>query len=377
MSSAAAPAAPPNASAAPPVPAEPAPARHGELLAGPHVAAHFHVLPGGVGAGPATPGGPLADGYAVAVCTRHRPDAVVRFVQSLAGQGAAPIQLIIVDASTDARTEHALRALPVLARCAARVDYVRVTAELAGLTRQRNVALRWAAARLVAFFDDDVVLLPGALEEMARVHAALGPAVAGVGVVIENERAAPSALWRLRAALRIVPSLRPGSYAPSGMSVPWSFLHATTAVVDGDWLPGCAAMWRTEVARAVGFDAGFTGYGNGEDLDFSLRARAHGRLVVAGAARVLHLHAEGGRPDPERSAYDGARNLLRIHGTCGPVRRPGALAWFIYAYACDTALRLLTIARPGPLRARWQFVRGRMRFLWELARRGRARVVDW
>src|SRR5204862_3901692 len=155
---------------------------------------------------------------------------------------------------------------------------------------------------LVAFFDDDVVFEPGCLAALERVLRG-EPRAAGAGVAVVNESPRPNALWRLRRALRIVPDLTPGHYARSGMSIPWSFLGRRTGVVEGDFLPGCGMAFRTALARATGFHDGFAGYGQGEDLDFSLRMRRHGPLLLACDARLHHLTEPDGRPDPFRLGY--------------------------------------------------------------------------
>lgn len=315
---------------------------------------------------------PLTPGCSVVVCTHRRPEAVRRLVDSLEGQ-LPPAQLLVVDASPDDRTERMLLAHPRLARLAGVTDYLRVDGPLRGLTPQRNLALGYVTAELVAFFDDDVVLLPRALSALVdalECRGMRGERLGGVGAVLDNELAPPNALWRVRRALGIVPSLRPGAYTASGMSVPWRFLPLVAgvpapspdALVEGDWLPGGAMAWRTAEARAVGFCEQLAGYASGEDLEFSLRMRAHGPLAVTTDARVLHLPAAGGRPNQSEMGYQGARNLFHIHQSCRPDSRRWHTAYFIYAFVADTLVRLLALVRPGAVSARWEFVRGRLRF---------------
>ncbi|MHB1222542.1 MAG: glycosyltransferase family 2 protein [Gemmatimonadaceae bacterium] len=314
----------------------------------------------------------LTPGCSVVICTHRRPEAVRRFVDSLAGQWM-PTQLLIVDASPDDATERMLAGHETLERLAAVTDYLRVDGPLRGLTPQRNLALEYVTAELVAFFDDDVVLLPCALGVLVSALASCGvraEPVGGVGAVIENELAPPNALWRVRRALGIVTSLRPGSYTASGMSVPWRFMPRApgaaapwpAGLVEGDWLPGGAMAWRTAEARAVGFCETLEGYASGEDLEFSLRMRANGPLAVAVNARVLHLPAAGGRPDQSEMGYLGARNMFHIHQSCRDGRGGWRTAYFLYAFAMDTLVRLAALVRPGAVAARWAFVRGRLRF---------------
>lgn len=285
--------------------------------------------------GPPAPGA----GVAVAVCTLARPESVRRFLLSLAEQDRVPDQLVIVDASADTSTEGVIGSFAASPPGNLETVYVRVGASLKGLTRQRNQALARVSTDLVAFFDDDIVLRPGCLRELERVHRSES-GVVGVAAAIENERSAPSPLWRVRRRLRMVPALEPGRYTRSGMSIPWSFLPPGEGVCAGDWLPGGATMWRTEVARELGFLEEFEGYGQGEDLEFSLRAGRRGRLLLARGARVLHEHVAAGRPNAFRLGYMALYNRYQVHRRGLPDRRGRDVARFAYAWTLDSVLLL-------------------------------------
>src|SRR5690606_10403219 len=133
-----------------------------------------------------------------------------------------------------------------------------------------------------------------------------------------------------------------------------------------DWLAGGATMWRTDIARAVRYHEGFEGYSHGEDVHFSLAAGTRGRLVLAGAARAMHLHAPGNRPDISAHAYMGARNAYHNHRTVLPGRTWRDGLYFHYAFIADTALRAASLVRASYRREQWQFLQGRVRFLKEL-----------
>lgn len=332
----------------------------------PDVVTHVRrTRPGDDGPVPTPLPATLRDGCCVVVCTRDRPAQLRRLLDTLVAQQAPVEQLLVIDASGDDASERVLRDCAGIGEAARDVGYFRVRGSLAGLTRQRNVALRWVATRLVVFFDDDVELLPGCVAALAAACDAPERPLVGACAVSVNELTAPPALWRLRRLLGIVPSLQPGSYARSGMSVPWHFLPADGSVVQaGHWMHGCAMIWRTEPARAEGFDERLDGYATAEDLEFSLRMRRHGAMARVGGARVLHLHAPSGRPDPYRLGYMGVRNLLDVHRAHVERRTWRDAAYFYYAFAADTLLRTLALAvRRGRVRERWAFLRGRSAFL--------------
>jgi GT2 family glycosyltransferase len=288
------------------------------------------------GAPPEAREGTLDPGVTVVVCTHERPLPVRRLLRSLAAQDRPADVLMVVDASREDETERVLRERLATVRVARAVHYWRVSGPLRGLTRQRNFALDHVTTDLVAFFDDDVVMNPQCLRDMERALRA-SALVAGVGCVGDEGGAAPSRLWQLRRVLGIVPSLEAGRYWSSGMSTPWS-CEAAEPAREGDWLHGFAMMWRSHEARSERFDETFPGYAQGEDLDFSLRMRRRGRLIMLGPGRLRHLPEPAGRPDPFRLGCSEIVNRHRIHCRVFPERRWRDVAMFAYAWGLDTVM---------------------------------------
>jgi GT2 family glycosyltransferase len=304
----------------------------------------------------------LLPGISLVLCTYRRADSVKRFLTSVMTQTRPVDEIIVVDASPDTDTEAVVSGWQGVPE----VSYWRVGDPLRGLTRQRNFALEAVRYDLVAFFDDDVVLDAACIAEMERPHRASAE-IAGVGCFAETSMA-PTLLWRTRRALRMIPDLRPGSYTRTGMSVPWRFHAPTTGVVEGDWLPGCAMMLKTAAATVVRFDEALAGYGQGEDLDFSLRLRERGRIALAGAAHCEHLHEPAGRPDPfklgQMEIWNRYRIWRRVHRQPRVVDR---LA-FAYAWTLDTVLLVRDTVRPryaaSGIRRIAGRVQGASRVLW-------------
>ncbi len=295
---------------------------------------------------PHAPDAPLTRGVSVILCTRHRPASVARFLASLALQSLRPEDLLVIDASSDDATRAAVDDTAAQCIVAGRVRYWKVSGQVRGLTRQRNFGLRHVQTDLVAFFDDDVVLGSECLAVLERTHRESGGSVAGVGCVSENELTTTPAIWRLRRALGIVNTLDAGRYNRSGMAIPWTFADPGDRNREGDWLPGFGMMWKTSVARQVRFRESFAGYAQGEDLDFSLRARRHGALVLAGGARLQHLHAPSGRPDAYQLGFMELYNRYQIHRDATADDRWRSRLHFVYAWSLDTLL-LLRGLRPS------------------------------
>src|SRR3954469_11866687 len=144
----------------------------------------------------------LTLGLALVICTYKRPESLKRFLDSLAEQGYKPDQLIIVDASPNDDTEQMLRQHAGIEALASQLLYFHVCGSLHGLTHQRNFALRRVTTDLVAFFDDDILLLPGCLREMEKAHRASGDDIVGVGAFIQNHDGPPrKRLWYARRLL--------------------------------------------------------------------------------------------------------------------------------------------------------------------------------
>lgn len=321
---------------------------------------------------PALSSPPLEAGCSVVVCTKGRPASVARLLDSLVGQEPRPDRLVVVDASTDTETQRIVTRRRDLDALAGGILYFRVRDPLRGLTRQRNFALGWVATDLVAFFDDDIVLLPGCLRELERVHRAFGDEVVGVAARLENQSMKPTALARASRALGMVSTLRPGSYCRSGITVPWEFLSDSAPFVEGEWLYATATMWKTAAARATRFFDGFSGYSLGEDLEFSLRAARFGKIGVATRASVLHLHDPDSRPDPFTLGFMEIFNRFVIQARGLPNRSRADVAWFAYAWTLDTLLLTRDLRVKGRRRDTLNRIRGRLKGAYHACRGGHA-----
>ena len=105
---------------------------------------------------------PSSDTVTVVIPTRNRPLMVVAAVRSALAQTHAPHEVIVViDGPDEAGTEQRLRVLSE--RC------VRVLAlgENVGGGEARNLGVRAATGKWIAFLDDDALWLPGTLAALA------------------------------------------------------------------------------------------------------------------------------------------------------------------------------------------------------------------
>ena len=228
---------------------------------------------------------------APAICqivpTKDRPELLARLFESLVGQEQWLRQLIIVDGSDE----------PVRAVCE-QFDKLPITyqhVQPPGLARQRNAGLELIAADidLVGFWDDDLVIGPGALQAMSEFWEQASPEVGGAEYNIMLSEEDMPARGGVRGALDRVFLLddprRPGAILASGEAVnafPAQDSHEV------EWLCGGANLYRREVFRENDFDEWFDAYGVGDDIEFSYRVSQRGQLWIVAPAQVQHLPVE-------------------------------------------------------------------------------------
>ncbi len=232
-------------------------------------------------------------------CTRNRAEPLAAALADVVAQLGASDRVLVVDQSDPevvARNASAIQALDE-ARIVHRVDAAR------GVPQARNLAVARATTPLLWFLDDDVRVMPGALEAMRAVFD--DPAVGAAAGRIEERRVRLHAGrpgltlgWDGRIRQRIV-GLR-----PTAMQV----------------LPGVFAARAVALRGAGPCDAGFGG-GSAflEDVEWSTRIRRAGwALRFVPDATVVHLSApSGGNRVTSPAVYD----RWRVRNTARWLRR--------------------------------------------------------
>src|SRR5512134_1525886 len=104
----------------------------------------------------------------VAIVTRNRARVLDLSLPLLLKQSRKPNAIIIVDSSDDPETV----ANVVKNYSAATEIPIKLFHSPAGISIQRNVALKHVTSDIVMFPDDDSLLLPGALEAIMRIYEA-------------------------------------------------------------------------------------------------------------------------------------------------------------------------------------------------------------
>tara|TARA_R110000868_G_scaffold153644_10_gene379189 strand:- start:20847 stop:21761 length:915 start_codon:yes stop_codon:yes gene_type:complete len=212
----------------------------------------------------------------IITCTKDRPHELVNLLNSMREQTSKPYRHIIVDGSDNPAPVASLveeyTDLPI--------EYY--TLRPPGLTRQKNFALSKldAATDWVGVLDDDVILAPSALEQIA-LYSDANPQVKGIGLTFSNIK--PRKLNPIR-NLFLLDSKKSGSFTISGIP---STVHDNSKLTPTKWLHGGATFWDKVVFENFKFDEWYSGVGYLEDIDFSYTVSRKYPLVYLPSANCI------------------------------------------------------------------------------------------
>jgi len=170
--------------------------------------------------------------------------------------------------------------------------------KIRGLTSQRNLALKMIknSPNYVHFFDDDVLLPEDYLNNIS-LFTLSNPSVIGGSPLINFKQSFLATLFLLlRRYFRIKME---GRIIFGGFNIG---VHNNYSYLDVEWLPGCAMFFKYENLGDLLFDEARTGYGLGEDVDFTYRLSKFGTLAITNSSTVTHLLSKTNR-------YGVARHL--------------------------------------------------------------------
>ena len=240
---------------------------------------------------------PMPFRIAVGIATKGRADVLVEVIAEFQRQTVQPTRLIVC--YTDPSDIAGL----------APTDGVELLRAAPGLCAQRNAILDCLAhdeADAVAFFDDDFLPMPDYLLRTADAFRTYPDIAVTTGTVLADGIKGPGftvAQGRdilARQILQPAPlAMRP---APNGY--------------------GCNMAVRLALVRrhALRFDVRLPFYGWLEDVDFTRRLGAYGRMVRLLGARGVHLGVKLGRGSGRRLGYSQISNPIYL-------ARRGTISW--------------------------------------------------
>jgi GT2 family glycosyltransferase len=245
----------------------------------------------------------------VVIPTFRRAGPLGETLSSLRACDPPPLEIIVVDG------DPARSAAPVVSGMPGDGVDIRHIATRSSVNHQRNVGAEQAAGDVVLFLDDDV-------DPAEDVFAVLGRGFDERGVVGATGRVIEAADGRVgggrwRRALLGGP---PGTFTKSGY--PRYVTGATRR--DVEFMPGCFAAARRDLALRVRFDEAMTGYALGEDEDFSYRLSRLGRIRYLPEASLEHRKIGFRTQDPRALGRLVVRNrayLFRKNFSQTPLAR--------------------------------------------------------
>lgn len=221
----------------------------------------------------------------VVIATRNRVEPLRECLKSISRQTRLPSEVVLVDASDDHLTAVLARAVEGGFACPLR--YLRARAR--SLVVQRWQGAAEARGDVIIFVDDDVILEPDYIFEVARVFEEdTAGDVGGVGGTVNGGFVPPSRLNSF--LLRVFVGREAGGYAGRVVGPAVNFFHASRpgAVEDVEWLSGAAMAYRRDVLLAERCWESFSGYSFMEDVHLSARVGRKYRLLNTSRARLLH-----------------------------------------------------------------------------------------
>lgn len=222
----------------------------------------------------------------VILCTRNRPNDIVRCLKSIAIQSLSPTELIIIDSSDSKLQDHAFfnEIFNINNFSSTKLVYVHTKP---GLTFQRNQGIAHASGGLIYFFDDDVVLEGDYLEQMNKVFLEHSEYAAGMGD-ITNIKPASSKYQLFRAAFLLPREQASGNFTWSGMP---THPYGTKELRPVQVLGGCCMVFRKKTLQEFEFDEHFHGYSYLEDCEIAQRISMKYPIVFNPQARLAHYES--------------------------------------------------------------------------------------
>jgi glycosyltransferase involved in cell wall biosynthesis len=265
----------------------------------------------------------------VVIPTRDRAALLRQTLRSVREQTVPPARVIVADDGSTDDTERV-----VSEAGAERIHRPGGGWRVAGA---RNAALPEVTTELVGFLDSDDLMLPGALETLARALAA--------------DPEAPFAYGQGLAARR-----EPGGWVPEGLigPDPEELEEPLGAMFARNSVPSCGALVRTAAIRSVG--------GYDEEVEWSEDHHLWIRLARLGAPAYVdevvgvHRRHPGNRHTPRLAARDSPK-LLELARA-----EPALEAWLPRRSGVELCEVAIAVAREEPLRVPgtvWRLMRGR------------------
>jgi GT2 family glycosyltransferase len=281
---------------------------------------------------------------AFVIATRHRPDDLLKTVESVLGQSVLPAELCIVDSSENTPTRVAIE--EACARAGLRLDYHHPAPR--GLTVQRNVGVDRTTGDPVFFIDDDVDLAPDCHERILDEYRRWGEKVGGVRAAPVRP-ARPSWYTRLYRRLFGIGGWWPEASGRVRAGFYVEGVSESAGVRKVEYFNGWFMSYRREVFASERFDEALSGYGYKEDIDFSYRISRTYPLIQTPKAKCDHIKSSRSRMSSHQLQRMNLANQFYLHRKLMPqdARHKAALWWALLGLFILNAAKALQTRDPG------------------------------
>jgi GT2 family glycosyltransferase len=239
-------------------------------------------------------------GLSIAICTRNRPDDLIRCVSSIAGQclPALPLEILLMD-DGELTVSHLQELFELIQLTPIELRYHKKLQP--GLLFSRMESLAVASYELLLFLDDDVELDKDYLSCLVRIYQEQDDitGIGGMDRLIEPS----SFVWSLFSRLFLYSSGTSGKLSVSGYggSIPGWIVNKHDFTTE--FLLGCNMSFRKNALEELKAVDWLQSYSLGEDIYLSYVAKQKGKLIISSQLTVKHNQSIASRDKAEQVAY--------------------------------------------------------------------------
>ena len=278
--------------------------------------------------------------------TIGRVESLRALLESILRQTRRPDEILVADGSDDGAIAALVAETEWMTQDMA-VTHLKVSPPNA--VRQRKAAIARANGDYLFLLDDDVVLDPDCLANMADLLDAQ-PDLSAVTADFNNQTwSHPTKLWRC--FMRLFHGVKKGEWQGRviGPLLRFGYNPSPTEPMPMQWLGAGNSLIRRSAYEASG---GFSDFflhrcTMNEDVDLGLKLSRQGPILLHPGARLAHHHAPGGRVSVAIAAEDDIFNrYMVLRRTCQLPRFNASVLATTYALA-EIFSNLLGLIRRG------------------------------